>query len=135
MGHSLNRRAAIIGAVLSAGALAVPVSAAVRPTTLQALAEKFRDDAMALDPTITNCWVNFDELRDGPRADRVMGIYLERDTAPFVRRPNKGDDLTAKWWKEFSSLSTEQKVTYAGIIRRTDPRFGELADRIEAYYG
>lgn len=131
MGHSLiNRRAAIIGAVISTAALAVPVSAAVRPMSLQQLAEKFRDDAMAIDPTIIKCWVYTDELRDGPREDRVMGVMIER--AP---RPPRSTPTADEWWDEFSKLTDQQKVTYADMLRQSNPAFNELADRIEAYYG
>jgi hypothetical protein len=56
------------------------------PGSLEALAMKFRDDAMKLDPTITNFWIGFDETIDGPREDRVMQLYIERKEAPFVRR-------------------------------------------------
>ena len=131
MGHSLvNRRAAILGAVISTAALAVPVAAAVRPMSLQQLAEKFRDDAMKIDPTIVKCWVYTDELRDGPREDRIMGVMIERAPAAAKASPT-----AEEWWGEFSKLTNQQKVTYAGILRQSNPSFNELADRIEAYYG
>lgn len=140
----VNRRAAITGALLSVGALAVPVSAAARPTTIEALAMKFRDDCMALDPTVTGAWIGFDEIMDGPREDRVQAIYLTRDHAPFVRKAPAAkpvhveDDpspTAIQWWNEFTKLPTDLKLEYARMIRETDPRFGELADRIEHYYG
>ena len=134
MGHSLNRRAAILGAVISAGALALPVAAAVKPTTLEALAEKFRLDAMALDPTITKAWFGYDEIMKGPQADRVMSVYFERATAPLVRKPKRTDDITAEWWREFDTLTKSDKVRYAQILRDTNPAFNELADAIERYY-
>jgi len=81
-----TRRAAIVGALVSTAALAVPAVAAAQPKTLEELAIKFRDDARALDPTITGFFIGFDELMDGPRADRVMQLYLERKHAP-IRRP------------------------------------------------
>lgn len=56
------------------------------PGSLEALAMKFRDDAMKLDPTITNFWIGFDELMDGPREDRVMQLFIERKNNPMLRR-------------------------------------------------
>lgn len=59
---------------------------AAAPNSLEALAMKFRDEAMKLDPTITNFWIGFDELMDGPREDRVMQVYIERKNSPMLRR-------------------------------------------------
>lgn len=83
--NSITRRAALVGAAVSSVALAVPAAAAVKPATIEALAEKFKADASALDPRITECWLGYDELADGPREMRVMSIYLGRSETPFVR--------------------------------------------------
>jgi hypothetical protein len=53
-------------------------------TTLEELAAQFRDAAMALDPTISKCWLGYDELMDGPREMRVLSVYLEREHAPMM---------------------------------------------------
>jgi hypothetical protein len=98
MGQSLNRRAAFTGAIVSAAALAMPVAAAVRPSNLQGLVDKLRDDAQAIDPTITKVWVYYDELMGGPRGNRVSQLYFERDGAPFKRAAlaaDKVDNLQA----------------------------------------
>lgn len=52
---------------------------------LEALVAAFRDAAQALDPSITKCWIGYDELMDGPRDMRVMSIYLEREHKRFVQ--------------------------------------------------
>ena len=83
--QTITRRAAVIGAAVSAAAFAAPVAAAVKPTTLEALAEKFRDDAVALDPRIGECWLGYDELAQGPRDMRVASIYFGRSDSPFIR--------------------------------------------------
>lgn len=43
---------------------------------LEELCRRFRDEAMALDPTVTGCWIAVDHL-DHPRA--VMGVMLSRE--------------------------------------------------------
>lgn len=83
--NHITRRAALVGAAVSSVALAVPAAAAVKPATIEALAEKFRADASALDPRIDDCWLGYDELATGPREMRVMSIYLGRSGTPFVR--------------------------------------------------
>ncbi len=80
----ITRRAALVGAAVSTASLAAPVAAAVKPATIDELATKFRDEAMALDPRINECWVGYDELAKGPRDMRVMSVYLGRSDTPFV---------------------------------------------------
>lgn len=102
--NHITRRAALLGAAVSSAALAVPASAAMKPATIEALATKFREDASALDPRITECWLCYDELADGPREMRVMSIYLGRSETPFVRpvaapveAPPSIADLFGQW--------------------------------------
>lgn len=102
--NHITRRAALVGAAVSSAALAVPAVAAVKPATIEALAEKFHADASALDPRIDDCWLGYDELATGPREMRVMSIYLGRSGTPFVRRAAAPvetrptvSDLFAEW--------------------------------------
>lgn len=37
------------------------------------------------------------------------------------------------WWARFLSLSREDKLHYAKILRETDPRFNEIADVIDRW--
>lgn len=105
MVQTITRRAALVGAVASTAALAAPVAAAVKPATIEALAEQFRKDAMALDPRINECWLGYDEVSGGPRDMRVMSLYFGRSATPFVRptdsapvdAPATISDLFAKW--------------------------------------
>jgi len=76
-------------------ALAAPVAARANLPTLQALAEKFRDDAKALDPRIQECWVGYDEIAGGPRDMRVMAVYFGRTDTPFVRPAISASDAPA----------------------------------------
>ncbi len=88
--NRISRRAAIVGAAASTAALAVPAAAAERSTTLLQLAMKFRDEAIALDPSIEGFWVGFDETMAGTRDERVQSVYFTRSHAPFVRKTGGG---------------------------------------------
>jgi hypothetical protein len=137
MGHSLNRRAAILGAAASTAALAIPAAAAVRPNTVEGLSERFRLDVMALDPSITKTWFYYDELRDGPRADRVAQIYFERDAAPF-----RGQQVVVVKHRTVEELQEQLRATLAAerggdwmvcVIDRTTPKTAEWFGVPEGY--
>jgi hypothetical protein len=128
--HRINRRAAVLGSVACAAAIAVPAVAADQSTSIEALAERFRDDAMALDPRITECWVGYDEVVDGPRDMRVMHVYFGRKDTPFLspvqpRRENI-TDLFEQWRSERSDRAGE---TDAQAAARFD-RYAELQRKI-----
>jgi hypothetical protein len=80
----ITRRAAIVAA--AAIAAVRPVYGVMPSQTLESLAAKFRDDVMALDSRITRVWLGYDETIPGSREDRVMCVFFERPTTPFVRR-------------------------------------------------
>jgi len=69
---------------------------------LEALADKFRDEAIALDPRIKECWVGYDEIAKGPRDMRVMSVYFGRSDTPFVAPASVIPTITTlfpKWTK------------------------------------
>lgn len=55
-------------------------------TDLEMLVAQFREAAQALDPSIKKVWIGYDETMNGPRGDRVMSFYLEREHAPLARK-------------------------------------------------
>ena len=104
LSNRITRRAALVGAAVSSVALAVPVEAAVKPATIEALAEKFRAEASALDPRINECWLGYDELATGPREMRLMSIFFGRSGSPFrqpaaalAEAPPSIADLFGQW--------------------------------------
>lgn len=101
-----------------------------RLTSIEELAEKFRDDAMALDPRIEECWFGYDELADGPRDMRVMQVYFGRMDTPFLRpaqsRPVTITGLFDQWRGERPDRAGE---TDAQAAARFD-RYADLQRKI-----
>lgn len=66
-------------------------SGAVTPDQLLVeLADQFKRDAMAIDPTITGMWLARDLTMEGRDLRGVVnGIILERAHSPFVRHRDK----------------------------------------------
>lgn len=101
MNHILSS-AVLTAAAIPAAALASPAHAAA--TTIEELAEQFRESAQVLDPRINECWIGYDELAKGPREMRVMSIYFGRADTPFVasRTANLAPTMTELFeqWRE-----------------------------------
>ncbi len=106
--HNVTRRAAMLGAAVSTAALVVPVATVAMehaqddtPTSIEQLADSFREAAMKLDPRINECWLGYDELAKGPRDMRVMSVYFGRKDSPFLSppqpRPASIPDLFEQW--------------------------------------
>lgn len=118
--NSITRRAALVGAAVSSVALAVPAVAAVKPATIEALAEKFHADASALDPRISQCWLGYDELASGPREMRLASIHLGRagrSAAPVETRPAVSD-LFAEWQAVCARVSASRTDDEANVHMR-----------------
>lgn len=137
MENSMSRRAALLTAAASTVALAVPVAAATenhgsepRATNIEELAEQFRDAATKLDPRITECWLGYDEIADGPRDMRVMHVYFSRKDTPFRSPPQPRSetitDLFEQWRGERPDRAGE---TDAQAAARFD-RYAELQRKI-----
>jgi len=104
--------AALTAIAAPAGALGA--SAATTPViTIDDLASQFRDDAMALDPRIKECWVGYDEIAKGPRDMRVMSVYFGRSDTPFVVPASATATITTLFpeWNEARQDRDEEPAT------------------------
>ncbi len=79
----ITRRAAIVGAVASSAALALPAVAAVQATQqldidgqLAVLSRQFIAAAKAIDPTIKNGWIGNDASLE--YRGSVYGVFFDR---------------------------------------------------------
>ena len=129
MENTMSRRTALLTAAASTVALAVPPAYAEQRNgseppaiNIEELAERFRDAAMDLDPRITECWLGYDELADGPRDMRVMHVYFGRKGTPFVSpaRPHSPTitDLFEDWKIERADRSGETEEQSAARFLR-----------------
>ena len=84
-----TRRAAIVGAVATVTAISPALGAAYRSgakTTdqmLVELADQFKRDAMAIDPTITSVWLSRDMRMESNHAGAPNAIIFERKGEPL----------------------------------------------------
>lgn len=141
METTMSRRAALLTAAASTAALAVPVAQAAEhqnemvAINIEELAVQFRDAAMKLDPRISECWVGYDEIAEGPRDMRVMSVYFSRKDTPFVRpaqpRSETITDLYARWREAcYDRVRDAEETEEQGDVRFA--RYAELQDRITA---
>lgn len=89
----ITRRAAVAG--IATASVVAPTIAAVYRTgavdidaQLRELADQFKRDAMAIDPTIKGMWLGHSFEVPG-RESAVMSIFLERDSDPFIAKKNQ----------------------------------------------
>lgn len=120
MNHILSSVALTATAVPAA--LAAPIHPAA--TTIEELAEQFRESAQALDPRINDCWIGYDEIAKGPRDMRVMSIYFGRKDTPFVtsREANRTPTI-ADLFEQWSDT----------LLDPADEAEGEAAARLDRY--
>jgi hypothetical protein len=128
MENTMSRRAALLTAAVSTITFAIPVAMAgehqgTEPLalTIDELADQFRDAAMKLDPRITECWLGYDELADGPRDMRVMSVYFGRSDTPFVVPASVAPTITTlfeEWNKARQDRPYEPTAETDGRISR-----------------
>jgi len=89
---TITRRAAIVGAAAASVSVISPALGSVYRSGAQSaddqlieLVDHFKQDAMAIDPSITGLWLGHDATIPGRRS-AVVSLYLEREHAPFVRK-------------------------------------------------
>lgn len=130
MNHILSS-VALTSAAIPAAALAATDQPAA--TTIEELAEHFRESAQALDPRINECWIGYDELTKGPRDMRVMSIYFGRKDTPFVvsRSATAAPtiaDLFGQWREVRQDRTGETEKDVAARLKR----YAELQTQVLA---
>lgn len=142
MENTMSRRAALLTAAVSTVAFAIPEAMAgehqgTEPLALniEELADQFRHAAMKLDPRITECWLGYDELADGPRDMRVMHVYFGRKDSPFISSPQtRQPTITELYgqWREacYHGVRNGEETEEQSEVRFA--RYAGLQDRITA---
>lgn len=86
---NITRRAAIVGATATVTAISPALGAAYRSGAktpdqlLVELADQFKRDAMAVDPTITGIWLSRDMRMEGRHCGAPNAIIFERKGEPL----------------------------------------------------